>query len=274
MNRAGVSSAMAPVSDANPQPVSTRLRPPLLGLNVRQSRALVLLWSEHAAQSPWVQSEWIAAVNLRKRVIPVVLDETVLPQALANSIWLSLPSATASALNELARSVQTARSRDGAVFASMRVPNAARDASINRLAAAQLAMFDTWNQEGSAAAKKAQRALDKQAARLLERYPLDPGVSVIWAYQAKNGVVLDHAAEISAGVKVIDAQLDVARWRFLHALWLDPINAEALNGLGTIAWFDHDLDSAEFFVRAALKREPGYAAASQDLRLIRRQRQR
>lgn len=86
--------------------------------------------------------------------------------------------------------------------------------------------------------------------------------------------MLDHAAETSAGVNVIDAQLDVARWRFLRALWLDPINAEAPNDLGTIAWFDHDLDSAEFFVRVALKRDPGYAAASQDLRHIRLQRRR
>lgn len=124
--------------------------------------------------------------------------------------------------------------------------------------------------------QRAQRALDKQAEKLLARRPLDPGVSVLWACQTKNGVALDLAAEISAvaGVKVIDAQLVVTRWRFLHAPWLDPINPDALNGLGTIAWFDHDLDSAEFFVSAALKREPGDGAASRDLQNILRQRRR
>lgn len=240
--------------------------------NLRRSRVLVLLWSKHAAKSPWVQGEWIAAVSMRRRVVPVVLDKTPLPQALGNAIWLHLPSADAAALGELARSVKTARARDGAVPPSMRVPDAARDAAIDRLARAQLDLFDTWNLQGLAAARKVQRTLDRQAAALLARYPLDPGVSVLWAYQAKNGVVLEHAAELSAGVKVVDRQLDVARWRFLHALWLDPLNADALNGLGTIAWFDHDLDSAEFFVQAALRRAPGYAAAAHDLRLIRRQR--
>ncbi len=59
-----------------------------------------------------------------------------------------------------------------------------------------------------------------------------------------------------------------ARWRFLHSLWLDPLDPEALNGLGTIAWFGHDLDTAEFFVRAALRRLPDYDDAKHDLALI------
>jgi len=70
---------------------------------------------------------------------------------------------------------------------------------------------------------------------------------------------------IPLGIRVVDKRLDEARWRFLHALWLDPFNSEALNGLGTIAWFGHDLDTAEFFVRAALRRLPGYPAARHDL---------
>jgi Flp pilus assembly protein TadD len=62
--------------------------------------------------------------------------------------------------------------------------------------------------------------------------------------------------------------LEEARWRFLHGLWLDPLDPEALNGLGTIAWFGHDLDTAEFFVRAALRRLPDYENAKHDLALI------
>src|SRR5947207_840424 len=98
---------------------------------------------------------------------------------------------------------------------------------------------------------------------------LDSRAASLWAYNAKNSVLLDHDVEITAGIRVTDKRLDEARWRFLRALWLDPFNPEALNGLGTIAWLDHDLDTAEFFVRAALRRLPAYPAARHDLDLIR-----
>jgi hypothetical protein len=80
--------------------------------------------------------------------------------------------------------------------------------------------------------------------------------------------ILEHNADIRAGIKVDDGRLEEARWRFLHGLWLDPLDPEALNGLGTIAWFGHDLDTAEFFVRAALRRLPDYENAKHDLALI------
>jgi catechol 2,3-dioxygenase-like lactoylglutathione lyase family enzyme len=133
-------------------------------------------------------------------------------------------------------------------------------------------MFEAWSTQGIGAARTAQRRLERPTAALLDRYPLDSRVALLAAYHAKNSVLLDHDAEITAGIRVTDVRLNDARWRFLNALWLDPLNAEALNGLGTIAWFDHDLDTAEFFVEAALRREPAYQAARDDRDLIRRLR--
>jgi catechol 2,3-dioxygenase-like lactoylglutathione lyase family enzyme len=242
--------------------------------NIRSSRTLVLVWSAHAQQSPWVQTEWLAAANLGKPVIPVVLDSTPLPQALTNTLWVSLRRGSKAAMAELVRSVVDRRRRDSSVSHSMRLPDAARDAAIDRLAREQDAMFSTWSKDGLAAARAAQRRLERPTATLLRRYPLDSRVAALWAYHAKNGVLLDHDAEIAAGIRVTDQRLNEARWRFLRALWLDPRSAESLNGLGTIAWFDHDLDTAEFFVRAALAQEPAYPAAAHDLRLILQLRQR
>ena len=236
--------------------------------NLRSSRVLVLVWSTHAQRSPWVQSEWIGAVNLGRPVIPVVLDGTPLPQALANTLWLPWRRASKATLAELARAIGAGRRREASIAAAMRLPDAARDGSIDRLARAQDAMFGTWSTQGLTAARRTQRRLEPQMAALVERYPLDSRVATLWAYHAKNGVLLDHDAEIAAGIRVTDERLNDARWRFLRALCLDPLDAEALNGLGTIAWFDHDLDTAEFFLRAALAREPGYPAAAHDLRLI------
>ena len=236
--------------------------------NLRNSRVLVLVWSADAQRSPWVQSEWISAVNLLHPVIPVVLDRTPLPQALANTLWVPWRRASRATLTELARAVGAGRRRDGSISAAMRLPDPIRDGSIDRLARAQDAMFETWNTQGLTAARRAERRQTPQMAALVERYPLDSRVATLWAYHAKNGVLLDHDAEIAAGIRVTDERLNDARWRFLRALWLDPLDAGALNGLGTIAWFDHDLDTAEFFVRAALAREPGYPAAAHDLGLI------
>jgi catechol 2,3-dioxygenase-like lactoylglutathione lyase family enzyme len=240
--------------------------------NIRRGRVLVLVWSEYARRSPWVQTEWIAAVTLGKPVIPVVLDAAPLPQALANTLWVSLQRTPKAAMAELVRSVNARGRRASAVSSPMRLPDAARDAAIDDLARKQAAMFEAWSRRGIGAARTAQRRLERPTAALLDRYPLDSRVALLAAYHAKNSVLLDHDAEITAGIRVTDVRLNDARWRFLNALWLDPLNAEALNGLGTIAWFDHDLDTAEFFVEAALRREPAYQAARDDRDLIRRLR--
>jgi hypothetical protein len=232
---------------------------------IRKSRTLVLVWSKHASRSPWVQSEWISAVNLGKPVIPLVVDTTTLPQCLANTLWQSARGLRKAAIDELARTVRGRLPRGGSVSPAMRVADVGLDAAVDRLGRAQESVFTARDSGGIAAARRRQQRLEREVGALVEKHPLDSRAAVLWAYNAKNGVILDYEAEIAAGIRVVDKRLDQARWRFLHALWLDPFNPEALNGLGTIAWFGHDLDSAEFFVRAALRRLPGYPAARQDL---------
>jgi hypothetical protein len=150
----------------------------------------------------------------------------------------------------------------------MRLPNPRLEAEVTRLALAQRTMFDDFYGGSQAKARRRQRRLETQTTALVKKYPRDPRAAALWAYNEKNSVILEHDDDIMAGIKVDDARLEEARWRFLHGLWLDPLDPEALNGLGTIAWFAHDLDTAEFFVRAALRRLPDYADAKHDLNLI------
>jgi hypothetical protein len=150
----------------------------------------------------------------------------------------------------------------------MRLPNPRLEAEVTRLALAQRTMFDDFYGGSQAKARRRQRRLETQTTALVKKYPRDPRAAALWAYNQKNSVILEHDDDIMAGIKVDDARLEEARWRFLHGLWLDPLDPEALNGLGTIAWFAHDLDTAEFFVRAALRRLPDYADAKHDLNLI------
>ena len=238
--------------------------------NIRKSRSLVLVWSKAASESPWVQGEWIAAVTLGKPIVPICLDEAPLPQCLTNTLWQ--PAARGplkGSIAEVARAVRGRLPRGASVSPSMRLPECASfpKRKLRGLGSAQLSMLNGFYGD-LAAARREQRRLETQTRALAARYPDDPRAATLWAYNEKNAVILDHDAEILAGIKVVDERLDEARWRFLHALWLDPLDAEALNGLGTIAWFGHDLDSAEFFVRAALRRIPNYGAAQHDLALI------
>ena len=151
---------------------------------------------------------------------------------------------------------------------SMRLPNPKLEADVTRLALSQRAMFHDFYGGSPAKARRLQRRLETQTTALVKKYPHDPRASTLWAYNEKNSVILEHDPDIMAGIKVDDERLEEARWRFLHGLWLDPLDPEALNGLGTIAWFGHDLDTAEFFVRAALRRLPDYPDAKHDLQLI------
>ena len=237
--------------------------------NIRASRGLVLVWSKHAAQSPWVQSEWIAAANLGKPIVPVRLDKTPLPQSLGNTLWRQGGGASLEGfVDELARTIRDGLSLGPSISPSMRLPNPRLEAEVTRLALAQRTMFDDFYGGSPAKARRRQRRVETQTTALVKKYPRDPRAAALWAYNQKNSVILEHDDDIMAGIKVDDARLEEARWRFLHGLWLDPLDPEALNGLGTIAWFAHDLDTAEFFVRAALRRLPDYADAKHDLNLI------
>jgi hypothetical protein len=236
--------------------------------NIRASRAIVLVWSKRAAQSPWVQSEWIAAANLGKPIVPLRLDKTPLPQALTNTLRPQAGASLDVAVTELARTIRSGFASGPSISPSMRLPNPKLAAEVTRIALAQRAMFDDFDGGFLVKARRLQRRLETQTKALVEKYPHDPRAATLWAYNEKNSVILEHDDDIMAGIKVADARLDEARWRFLHGLWLDPLDPEALNGLGTIAWFGHDLHTAEFFVRAALRRLPDYADAKHDLTLI------
>ncbi|HYJ96003.1 MAG TPA: TIR domain-containing protein [Vicinamibacterales bacterium] len=236
--------------------------------NLRASRALVLVWSKRAARSPWVQSEWIAAANLAKPIVPIRLDKTALPQALSNALWGAGGKSFKETAAQLARTIRGGLARGPSISPSMRLPNPKLEQEVARLALAQSAMLDAFDGGSPAKARRLQRLLETQTTALIRKHPRDPRAATLWAYNEKNSVVLEHDADIMAGIKVDDGRLEEARWRFLHGLWLDPLDPEALNGLGTIAWFGHDLDTAEFFVRAALRRLPDYENAKHDLALI------
>jgi hypothetical protein len=57
--------------------------PKKLGEAIADCDAMLLLWSAHSAASHFVEFEWTTALALKKTIIPLLLDETKLPPALA-----------------------------------------------------------------------------------------------------------------------------------------------------------------------------------------------
>jgi hypothetical protein len=57
--------------------------PKAIGEAISSSDFFILLWSEHSAESHFVDFEWNTAVALKKNVIPCFLDETPLPNSLS-----------------------------------------------------------------------------------------------------------------------------------------------------------------------------------------------
>jgi hypothetical protein len=60
----------------------------LLGDAISRCSLFVLFWCDHSAQSYWVNREWNAALNQKKKIIPVLLDSTTLPAGLNEFQWL------------------------------------------------------------------------------------------------------------------------------------------------------------------------------------------
>lgn len=50
---------------------------------------LLLIWSEAARKSHWVELEWMNAVALNKRIIPCLLSKTQLPLILAHPAYVN-----------------------------------------------------------------------------------------------------------------------------------------------------------------------------------------
>jgi Flp pilus assembly protein TadD len=91
-------------------------------------------------------------------------------------------------------------------------------------------------------------------------------------YQCKNSYILKYRRAIDAGQPPRDSLLERGERYFFQALCVNPWDASALNGLGSILMYESEFDAAEFFQRRAIdliKRDGGsYGAAEHDLRLI------
>lgn len=242
--------------------------------SIRNARVVLLLWSSHAAASRWVASEWLMAIHTGRSIVPFAIDPTPLPQCMEHSTHLRVKRVTESVLERVARAVREVP--DGPMQLTPLMEGQGPDlyAAIGRIATGQQAINDMISERKLAEVRKRQTKLDGVVADALKRWPLDPQLVNLAAYQLKNAYMIEFWDAVQAGRGPRDPLLDQSERRFLETLSIDPTDPSALNGLGSILIFQRDLDAAEFFILAAIaeakRRGWDYPDAEHDLALVHR----
>jgi len=239
---------------------------------IQNSRVLILLWSKAAARSRWVAAEVVTAFHLDRFIVACALDGTQLPYFLQNTIYLSLQPSKKDWVDRLRRAVRESPEAANEVPTLMSSQSRELQRTIERIVRGQREVTDrlgNWDLQG---AKQKHRLVDGITGKAAKAWPLEPMVLNLSGYHHKNAYMLKHWAAIQAGRPPKDRLLAKAESFFFEALFVNPNDYSALNGLGSILIFERDLEAAEFVIRRAIaltdQRDIDYAAAKQDLAMI------
>ena len=243
---------------------------------IRDSRVLVLLWSKAASKTRWVAAEILTAFHLNRFIVGCVRDATDLPYFLQNTLYLQAQPRRQAWLAELGRAIRDAPRSANELPGGARTPPADVAAAVDRLGRAQYDVLAQLDHGDLAGAKAGQAALDPQMKAAEKTWRFQARILNLAGYHRKNAYILRHWAEIQAYRQPRDPLLLRAERCFFESLFADPLDYEALNGLGSILYFEREFDAAEFFIRRALalakRAGVDYPAAQSDLDLVLRAR--
>jgi tetratricopeptide (TPR) repeat protein len=239
---------------------------------IKNSRVLILLWSKAAAKSRWVAAEVLTAFHLNRFIVACVRDGTQLPYFLQNTIYLSLQPRKRDWADRLHRAVRESPEAANEVPTLMSSQSPELQQAIARIARGQREVTDRLGKRDIQGAKQKQQQVDGITLEAAKAWPLEPMVLNLSGYHHKNAYMLKHWAAIQSGRPPKDRSLERAERYFFEALFVNPSDYSALNGLGSILIFERDLEAAEFFIRQAIalaeQRGIDYAEAKQDLAMI------
>ncbi len=238
---------------------------------IKNSRVVILLWSSAAARSRWIAAEVLTAFHLGRFVVPCLRGKAPLPYFLQSAVYLNLRSRTDVWEELLRRAVRESPDTANEVLPVWTNRDPVLQQAIGRIAAAQ---YDVVNQLGVdlQSARKKQHLATALIVEAEKTWPLEPMILNLAGYHYKNAYMVRHWPAIQAGRPPNDALLERADRYFFNALFVNPNDYSALNGLGSTLLLERELDAAEFFVGRAvtLAERDGvdYGAAKQDLEMI------
>jgi tetratricopeptide (TPR) repeat protein len=239
---------------------------------IKNSRVLILLWSKAAAKSLWVATEILSAFHLNRFIVPCVFDNTKLPYFLQKTIHLNLQNNNNNWVEELRRAVRNAPKAANEIQVTMSSQSRELSQTITRIQREQAEILTRFDKGDLRGAQEKQRRLDDTLKNAMKLWSLEPDVFNLAGYHYKNAYLLKHWAAYQAGHPPKDRLLERADRYFFKALFINPNDYSALNGLGSVLATEGNLDAAEFFVRRAiaLAKKSGfrYIEAEHDLAMI------
>jgi tetratricopeptide (TPR) repeat protein len=238
---------------------------------IRDSRVIILVWSKAAATSRWVAAELLTAFHSDRFVVAGTCDKTPLPYFLQNTIYLNLAARQTRWRDDLLRAVRKAPAAANDVPPRIAAPTRELNETIRLLAEGQALVTGNIGRDDRKA-RDTQAVLNPAMKAAEKRWRLEAMILNLAGYHHKNAYMLKHWDAIAAGQPPKDALLDRAERSFYKSLFANPFDYSALNGLGSILFYERDLDAAEFFIRRALAlaKSEGqrYNAAEHDLAMV------
>jgi TIR domain len=239
---------------------------------IRENQAVVLMWSKAAAASRWVAAEIITAFHLKRFIIPCVVDNTPLPQFLDNTVYLDFRANPRTALRSLRRAVGDVPRTANSISKVISSQSPDLQEMVRLIAQTQEVELDRLGKRDLAGAGQMQARVDAAMKKAEKRWGLELMILNLAGYHRKNAYMLKHWDAIQAGRPPKDPLLRRAEQFFFEALFVNPTDCSALNGLGSVLILERELEAAEFFVRRAIaiakKKKLSYSDAEHDLAMI------
>src|SRR4030095_10886064 len=219
---------------------------------IKNSRVVVLLWSRAASRSRWVKAEIMTAFHLKRFILLYRCDNTNPPYFLQNTVYRDLQQRNADWAKELYRNIIQAPRTANIVPAFVASQNIKLQKAINTINIKQHELFDDLDKGNLKQAKKLQKLLDNYIKTAIKTWPYDSTILNLAGYHCKNAYMLKFDAQIQAGQPPQNILLEKAESFFFDSLFVNPYDYTSLNGLGSILFYERDLEAAEFFVNRAI----------------------
>lgn len=144
-----------------------------------------------------------------------------------------------------------------------------REPTVREISELQLKYFNALNIGDQQSVNQLLEKTEKRLEKALEKLPEDLMLLNLKGYHHKNCAINYQQQKMFTE---FDTELNKSQEIFQDIVERDPQNASALNGLGSVAILRQDLDQAENYIQKALKIEPDYIEAKEDMKLIQKVR--